>query len=181
MSWKPAVVGAALLASLSVSIGCVERKMIIRSDPDGARLLLELDEIEARTPVEVPFQYAGLREVTLIKPGYKVLETTARVEDSWHSYFPLDFFAEILWPGTIHDVQEFDFVLEPYDLYDESQDAENKRRVEELRIRAEAHRRGGSKGPGADAATIDAAVPLPPPLQPDSDAPPPPPPPRVGR
>ena len=178
MSWKPAVAGVALLLAAAATTGCVERKMVVRSDPEGARLLLELDEIEGRTPVEVPFQYAGVREVVLIKPGYKVLETTATVENRWHSYFPLDFFAEILWPGTIHDVQEFHFKLEPYDDYDESQDAENERRVEELRKRAEAHRRGGSKGPGGVADVPERPVPLPPPVEQDA---PPPPPPRVGR
>ena len=181
MRAKNAVVGAALVLSLAASTGCVERKMIIRSDPDGARLLLELDEIEGRTPLEVPFHYGGLRGVTLIKPGYRVLETSAKLEDRWHAYFPLDFFAEILWPGTIHDVQEFDFELEAYDPYGEAQDAENKRRVEELRVRAEAHRRGGSKGPSAGATPMGDAVPLPPPLESDAAAPPPPPPPRVGR
>ena len=183
MSWKSAAIGAPLLTGLllsaSLQTGCVERKMVVRSDPAGARLLLELDEIEGRTPVEVPFQYGGLREVTLHKPGYKVLETTARLEDRWFSYFPLDFFAEILWPGTIHDVQEFDFTLERYAPYDESQDAGNRRRIEELRERADAHRRGGSKGPEALPTPSEDAVPLPPPLDPADVVLPPPP--RVGR
>jgi len=206
MSWKLAVIGTALVLSGSSLMGCVERRMVVRSDPDGAQLLLELDEIEGRTPVEIPFEFGGLRNVTLIKPGFKVLETTAELEDRWFAYFPLDFFAEVLWPGTIEDVQEFDFTLEAYEDYDESQDADNKRRIAELRERAEAHRRGGSRGPDAeqadaeqtgtkhaDGAQRDAGqpstgpapatgAPLPRPVEPRPDAPPPPPPPpRVGK
>jgi len=184
MSWKSAAIGAPILTGILLSgivqTGCVERKMIVRTDPAGARLLLELDEIEGRTPLEVPFKYGGLREVTILKPGYKVLETSARLEDPWFAYFPLDFFAEILWPGTIHDVQEFEFTLEPYAEYDESQDAENRRRVAELRERADAHRRGGAKGPQAGTAQKSKQVPLPPPIE-ESDEDPPPPPPRMGR
>ncbi len=200
MSWKLAAIGTALVLSGSSLMGCVERRMVVRSDPDGAQLLLELDEIEGRTPVEIPFEFGGVRNVTLIKPGFKVLETTADLEERWFAYFPLDFFAEVLWPGTIEDVQEFDFTLEAYEDYDESQDADNKRRIAELRERAEAHRRGGARGPDAGQTGTEQAggaqrakgqpstgpapatgAPLPPPLQRRPDAPPPAPPPRVGK
>src|SRR5690606_3614274 len=48
---------------LSQSLGCVHRRMTIRSDPPGALVLLEGEEI-GYTPVSVDFTYYGTREIT---------------------------------------------------------------------------------------------------------------------
>lgn len=155
---------AALAAVPLAAAGCVERKMLIRSDPPGAMITLDGKALETRTPTEVPFDFGGTRSVMLSAPGYRVLETTAKLSDPWFTYFPLDIGAEFLWPGTIHDTQTFDFKLEPYaaqltpDLK-----AEAKKRLSELKLRAEEYRAGGSEGPGK------AAPPPPPP--PAGDAP----------
>jgi PEGA domain len=140
---------AAALAVLVAAAGCVERKMLIRSDPPGATITLDGQTLDTRTPTEVPFDFGGTRSVTLSAPGCRVLETTAELVDPWYTYFPLDIGAEFLWPGTIHDTQAFDFKLEPYaaqltpDLK-----AEAKKRLADLKLRAEEYRAGGSEGPG---------------------------------
>jgi hypothetical protein len=145
----PLAASAAVLAALG---GCVERKMMIRSDPSGAAVMLDGRDTELRTPAEIPFEFGGTRGVTLTAPGHKVLEATADVNDPWYTWFPLDVGAEFLWPGTIHDVQTFDYRLEPY--------AKNvapdqlgalKQKLADLKLRAEEHRAGGSQGPGAPA------------------------------
>jgi hypothetical protein len=139
---------AATAAVLLAVAGCVERKMLIRSDPPGAMITLDGQTLESRTPAEVPFDFGGTRSVTLSAPGHRVLETTAELSDPWFTYFPLDIGAEFLWPGTIEDAQAFDFKLEPYaaqltpDLK-----AEAKKRLAELKLRAEEYRAGGSEGP----------------------------------
>jgi hypothetical protein len=148
----------AALTALVASAGCVERKMMIRSDPPGALITLDGHDTELVTPAEVPFDFGGTRAVTLAAPGHKVLDTTAELDDPWFTYFPLDIGAEFLWPGTIHDVQTFDFKLEAYQpgLSAEAK-ADTRKRLSELKLRAAEYRAGGSEGPGK------AAPPAPPP------------------
>jgi hypothetical protein len=158
---------AAVLAALLAAAGCVERKMLIRSDPPGALIALDGKETELRTPAEIPFEFGGTRAVTLSVPGHRVLETTAKLEDPWFTYFPLDVGAEFLWPGTIHDVQAFDYRLEPYaSKLSDDLSAEAKKRLAELKLRAEEYRAGGSEGPGT------APPPAPPPPAPPEGTPP---------
>jgi len=158
MSRRSVATMAVAMACAAAFAGCVEHRMVIRSQPEGARVILDLEEIESRTPTEVPFEWSGTREVILIAPGYRVFEGHAELEDRWYSYFPLDFVAEVLYPGTIHDVQEFEFELEPYYPEDEPftsvQEEELESRLAALRERADAHRSGGSAGPGGDAVVL---------------------------
>src|SRR5262245_56446551 len=81
---------AALALCAAASGGCVERKMMIRSDPPGAAITLDGADTELVTPAEIPFDFGGTRAVMLTAPGKKVLETTLSVEDPWFTYFPLD-------------------------------------------------------------------------------------------
>jgi len=153
MNCPPVPRAAALAAVVLAAAGCVERKMLIRSDPPGALIALDGKDTELRTPAEIPFDFGGTRAVTLSAPGCRVLETTAKLEDPWFTYVPLDFCAELLWPGTIHDDQTFDYTLEPYVAgLTPEQWAEAKKRLAELKLRAEAYRAGGSEGPGAEPA-----------------------------
>ena len=144
-----AVVASAALAALLP--GCVERKFVIRSDPPGALVSLEGEPVGVPTPVEIPFEFDGVRRVTLTAPGRHVLQTQARLESRWYDWFPLDFVAAFLWPGTIEDLQEFSYTLEPFAVpLDQPLDLEALRaKLEALSARAEEHRRGGSQGPGA--------------------------------
>jgi hypothetical protein len=143
----------ACAAPLAATTGCVERKLVIRSDPPGAVVQLEDQPLDQVTPVEVETPWDGVRRVTLSAPGHKVLETTAPIETRWHDYFPLDVFAEFLWPGTIRDVQVFDYRLEPYYPIDQpltaEQKAELKDRLVALRGRADAARAADDAGPVA--------------------------------
>jgi hypothetical protein len=144
---------ATALAVLPALAGCVERKMVVRSDPPGALISVDGHELDSRTPVEVPFSWGGLRRVTLSAPGYRVLETTAELTDAWHAYFPLDVVAEFCWPLTIEDTQTFDYRLEPYQAVGspltDAQRAEAQKKLQELKLRAAEYRAGGSQGPGA--------------------------------
>ena len=171
-----ALLATGLLAAALLP-GCVERKLVIRSDPPGAIVLLEDEVQQGRTPLTVPAEWDGTRRVTLQAPGYRVLDTTAEVESRWYDYFPLDVFAQFLWPGTIREDVVRDFHLEPYQSeeqhFSEAQLADMRARMTELTARGEAYRAGDSTGPGKAAPGAESG--------PAQDAPPPPPPPASGR
>lgn len=137
--------------------------MVVRTNPVGARLQVDGQDIEGRTPLEVPFDWAGVRQVTAMAPGYKVLEAQAKLTDPWYAAFPFDVFTDLLWPGTIEDHQEFEFHLEPYQGRDQpltaAQEAEIDERLHGLMVRAEAHRKGGLQGPDRDVLARGASLP----------------------
>jgi len=148
---------AVLVAALVVAglPGCVQRRFVIRSDPPGALVSLEDEPVSVPTPVEIPFEFDGVRRVTLTAPGHHVLVTRAALESRWYDWFPLDFAAEFLWPGTIDDLQEFSYTLEPYAVpldrpLTEEELAALRVKLDELGARAEEHRRAGAQDPGAE-------------------------------
>lgn len=126
--------------------GCVHRKLVIRSQPEGAIVTLDGVELPTPTPVEVESPFDGTHRVMLAAPGYEVLEGTAHVDARWHDWFPLDVFAEFLWPGTIEDVREFSFDVRSYGdrtrAYTEAERASMRERMAAVTGRAAAHRAG---------------------------------------
>ena len=66
---KQVFAGTLLILSLT-QVGCMHRRMTIRSNPPGARVLLEGEE-KGFTPYSMDFTYYGTREITLVKPGMK--------------------------------------------------------------------------------------------------------------
>ena len=165
-----ALVPLALLGAALLVPGCVHRTMVLRSNPEGARALIDGDEIEGRTPLEVPFDWGGTRRVTLMAPGHRILEADVVVEDPWFARFPFDLFTDLLWPGTIEDRQVFDLELERYSGAPTA--AEIDARTEGLLARAAAYRGSGAivatpAAPGEPGRSgppvLDENVPLPPP------------------
>lgn len=103
---------AALAIPLLLATGCVERKMLIRTDPPDAIVTLNRARRAAgRTPLEIPFDFYGTYDVRIQKKGYATLHTTAPVPTPWYSYPVLDFFTELVLPVTIHDDREFVYHL----------------------------------------------------------------------
>jgi len=101
-----------LLAGLLIVTGCVERKLTINTNPSGAVVLLNDEEVGV-SPVTVPFNWYGNYNVTIRKPGCEMLQTHRKLAPPWYDYFPFDFFAEILYPGRIIDNYEWSFDLKP--------------------------------------------------------------------
>ncbi len=119
MNFKPLAV-LALVVLLAGLTGCVERCITIGSNPSGALVLLNDQEI-GRTPVTVPFTWYGDYDVRLrfeenvgtperpvIKRYY--LHTHKRTVVPAHEVMPLDLFAELL-PVTFKDEQVWAFVV----------------------------------------------------------------------
>ena len=93
-----------------VLAGCVERKLTINTEPPGAKILLNDQEIGI-SPVTVPFNWYGDYWVRISKDGYETLDTHRKLKAPLHDCFPFDFFAQILYPGRIVDSYEWSFEL----------------------------------------------------------------------
>jgi len=105
-----------ICVGLSVALmqaGCVERKLTINTEPAGALVWLNDEEIGAG-PVTVEFNWYGDYKVRISKEGYETLDTHRELKPPLHDGFPLDFFAEVVWPGRIVDEYEWTFRLAPY-------------------------------------------------------------------
>lgn len=103
------------LASMSLSLGCVRRTMKITTEPPNALVYLNDQEV-GRSAVSVDFLWYGDYDVVVRKEGFETLKTHWEVKAPWYQLIPFDFFAEVLWPGSIHDVQTNHFELEPQTL-----------------------------------------------------------------
>jgi hypothetical protein len=92
--------------------GCVERKLTINTEPEGAKVILNDEEI-GESPVTVSFNWYGDYAVRINKEGYNTVNTHQNLKAPWYDYFPFDFFAQILNPSRITDSYEWTFELSP--------------------------------------------------------------------
>ena len=92
--------------------GCVQRRMIIRSNPPGALVYVDDYEIGV-TPVAHNFTYYGQRKIRLVKDGYETLTLMQPMPAPWYQVPPLDFVSENLIPGEIRDRQTFSYQMIP--------------------------------------------------------------------
>ena len=106
-----ALIAAAVL--LSTLTGCVERKLTINTNPSNALVILNDEEI-GFSPVTVEFNWYGDYNVRIEKQGYETLVTHRDLKRPLHDVFPLDFFAEVLWPGNIVNEYDWSFDLAQY-------------------------------------------------------------------
>ena len=102
-----------LIGGIFIVSGCVERKLTIVTEPAEAAVWLNDEEIGS-TPVTVNFNWYGDYSVRIEKPGYEIVNTHRMLKQPAHDKFPLDFFAEVLWPGTIKDSYTWTFDLQQY-------------------------------------------------------------------
>ena len=102
----------ALLVSVGIAGGCVRRTLTIQTEPAGALIFLNDEEI-GRSPVTTDFTWYGDYDVIIRQPGYQTLQTHVEVRRPWYQVMPIDFAAEVLWPRHIVDAHTFDFSLTP--------------------------------------------------------------------
>ena len=100
-----------LSAALALCAGCIERTMRIKSEPPGATVYIDGEE-SGTTPLDVPFTAYGTREVFVLKQGWASRRDRVDLNAPVYAWFPIDFFTDVLYPFTIHDVKTFDFTLE---------------------------------------------------------------------
>ncbi len=100
-----------IIASI-LSGGCVRRRLTVRSNPPGATVYIDDQEI-GETPVSTPFVYYGTRKIQLVKDGFETLTVKQKFSPPWYEVPPLDFFAENVYPGELRDERIVDFEMEP--------------------------------------------------------------------
>ena len=100
--------------------GCVERKLTINTEPQGALISLNDEEI-GTSPVTVAFDWYGDYRIRATKEGYTILNTHRNLKAPAHDGFPMDFIAGVLYPGQITDEYEWTFPLDEYQIPDRNQ------------------------------------------------------------
>ncbi len=111
--------------------GCVERELTINTQPQGAVVTLNDEEI-GTSPVTVPFNWYGDYCVRISKEGYETLNTHKALKGPWYDHFPFDFFAQIVSPKRTVDKYEWTFTLEekkqvnPQELVEKAQQLKNQ-------------------------------------------------------
>jgi hypothetical protein len=98
---------------LGGATGCVERRMIITTDPYGAVIYDEKNHPIGAAPVDRSFTFYGIYKFRLAKDGYETLDVQENVSAPWFEYFGLDFISENLLPFTIRDVRHFNYPMRP--------------------------------------------------------------------
>lgn len=76
-------------------VGCVQRTISITSEPAGALVFLNDEEV-GRTPVTVPFTFYGVYDVRMEAEGYHPLWTKHKAKAPWWETPGIDLFAEMV-------------------------------------------------------------------------------------
>ncbi len=112
MAKNPVFIVTVTILAMVLLAGCVERRLTINTEPQGAMVVLNDQEIGA-SPVTVSFNWYGDYWVRINKDGYEMLNTHRKLKAPLHDYFPFDFVTEVLYPGRIIDAYEWTFALAP--------------------------------------------------------------------
>ena len=104
------VVGIVLAMVVLSGPGCVRRTLTIRTEPAGALVYLNDEEV-GRSPVATDFLWYGDYDIVIRKEGCDTLHTHAQITAPWYQIPPIDFFAEVLYPGKIHDTHVLHYTL----------------------------------------------------------------------
>lgn len=142
-----------LLVSLALAgVGCVRRRLTVRSNPPGAQVFV--DDVEVgTTPCSTAFTYYGTRKITVIKDGFETTTVYERMNPPWYEYPPLDFVSETVWPGEIRDERAVDVTLVAQQIVPPEQ---LRARGEQLRASA---RQGQFIAPGRSGSGFSATAP----------------------
>jgi hypothetical protein len=95
-----------------VSVGCVRRRMTVRTSPAGATVSVD-NQVVGTSPAATTFVYYGTREFRIEKDGYRTETIRKKIRPPWYQLPGIDFVAETLWPGEIRDERIIDVQLVP--------------------------------------------------------------------
>lgn len=110
--------------------GCASRKITIKSEPPGAKVIMDGQE-KGITPCSFHFTYYGSRQIALEKDGYQTFKVIASVNPPWVHAFPFDVLLLFI-PYPMTDHHKFSYQLVP--VSHEEQDMKAAvRRGEELK------------------------------------------------
>jgi PEGA domain len=97
------------------STGCVRRRLTVRTQPPGAQVFVDDQEI-GTTPCSSSFVYYGTRKVTLIKDGYRTETLYQKINPPWYQIPPLDFASENLLIQELRDERIVDVQMVPQEI-----------------------------------------------------------------
>lgn len=104
---------------MAFTFGCVEKKILVRTEPEDVPVHID-DEHVGRSPVEQKFKFYGRRLIRVgpvkNESGKVLYDETERIVETvppWYEFFPIDFFFEVIWPGTLVDTHKFTVHLAP--------------------------------------------------------------------
>jgi hypothetical protein len=83
-----------------MATGCVERILVVESEPPGARILVDGRD-RGRTPLRLPYVHDGTYRVRLEMEGHESVTDEIVTPTTIDAVPGIDFFAENLWPGRI--------------------------------------------------------------------------------
>ncbi len=109
---RRAIAVTALLGFCALGTGCVHRRMTVESNPAGALVVVDGEEV-GLTPVSLDFTYYGTRDVTLIKDGYQTKTVAAKLRTPWYQVPPLDFISDNFLPYQVTNRHRFRVDLQP--------------------------------------------------------------------
>jgi hypothetical protein len=101
-----------LLGGLGALSGCVERRYTIRTEPPGATVVVNGEEI-GPSPASRSFNFYGDRKVTLILDGYQTKTVIQPINAPWWDNYVTEFFTENLVPVSLRDEREYKYAMEP--------------------------------------------------------------------
>lgn len=99
-----------LAAAVLFSNGCMHRRLTIRSDPPGAAVMVDGEEV-GYTPASIDYTYYGTREITLMKDGYRTFKAPLKLATPWYQVFPLEFVTDNFALTKINDRREVTYTL----------------------------------------------------------------------
>ena len=91
--------------------GCVEQTLTIQSDPPGALVYLNDQEV-GRTPFTRNFTWYGDYDVEVRKDGYETIKTHQMIKTPLYLWPPFDLIAE-LQPTHVVDRRELFYKMQP--------------------------------------------------------------------
>lgn len=119
----------ALAMTLTLA-GCVERALVITTEPSGANVVVN-QQWKGTTPYVVPFKHYGVYDIWIEHPGYEEdgklvkfypMHVGEPVKAPGYQYAGADFVSEVLLPGTLRDQRNLHYVLERVDQADDVDD-----------------------------------------------------------
>lgn len=118
--FRKLAIPALLVSACVLQPGCVRRRLTVRTNPPGAVVFVDDQEI-GTTPCSASYVYYGTRKITVMKDGYRTETSYQKFSPPWYEIPPLDFISENFVPGEVRDERTIDVQLVPEEIVPQQQ------------------------------------------------------------
>jgi hypothetical protein len=101
-----------VLAIVTTSTGCIDRRFVVDTNVSGAQVYVNNRPI-GPSPADTSWEHPGVYQFRVVAPGYEPLTECRKIPAKWYDFPPLDLFVGVLWPFHIEDVRRLRFELTP--------------------------------------------------------------------